>query len=166
MSEIWFIAGPTNLTSKYLTFFNDNKIKANMFNGYINIFETKAITVTIDNSNIIEEILEILSYYDDLDLKPRFSSNTPKENELVCYDEYITNYYISREDGCDCNMLYQYDLLETPKLIKCFMKNNKYYGNHGIIEKRLIFTREEINKINEKHMENYNKYCRCNILLF
>jgi len=89
-----------------------------------------------------------------------------KKNELVYYNEYIINYYMNKMDGCDCNMLYQYDLLKTSKSIKCFMKNNKYYGDYSIIEKTLIFTREEIDKINIKNTENYNKYnnCCCNSL--
>lgn len=161
MERVWFIAGPTNLDPKYRAFFNNNQFNTKIFYGYLNILETKAITVNADNINTIKQMLEILNLYDDSDFQPRFKLNEPEEKELVYYDEYITNYYISKEDGCDCNTLYQYDLLEVPKPVKCFMKNNKYYGDYGIIEKRLIFTREEIDKINKKCIEDYNKHGDC-----
>ncbi len=161
MQEVWFIAGPTNLNPKYSGFFNDNNINTKIFGGCINIFETKKVTIDADNIDIIGGILEILNCYGDVDFQPRFTLNKPEETELVYYDEYMTNYYMSKEDGCDCNMLYQYDLLENLKSIKCFMKNNKYYGDYGIIEKKLIFTKEKINKINKKYMEDYNKGGNC-----
>lgn len=161
MEQVWFIAGPTNLNLKYIAFFNNNNFLTKIFYGNINIIETKVIIMNDDNRNIITEILQILTCYDDFDFSPRFKLNNPEENELVYYNEYITNYYISKEDGCDCNTFYQYDLLESPKLVKCFMKNNKYYGNYDIIEKKLIITKEEINKINQKQIEDYNKYNNC-----
>lgn len=150
MEQVWFIAGPTNLIPKYSVFFNNNNFETKIFSGYINILETKVITVNPDNIDIITEILEILKLYDDIDFIPRFKLNNPEQNDLVYYNKYPINYYMSKEDGCDCHILYQYDLLETPKFIKCFMKNNKYYGKYHIIEKKLIFTREEITKMNEK----------------
>jgi len=167
MEQVWFIAGPTNLDPKYRAFFNNNHFNTKIFYGCLNILETKVITVNADNTDIIREILEILTLYEDCDFQPRFKLNEPEENELVYYNEYIINYYMSKMDGCDCNMLYQYDLLKTPKSIKCFMKNNKYYGDYSIIEKTLVFTREEIDKININNTENYNKCgdCCCSDLL-
>ncbi len=158
MQEVWFITGPTNLNPKYSKFFNDNNINTKIFAGNVNILETKAIIINTDNIDIIGEILEILYRYKDLDFQPRFTLIKPDEDELVYYDEYMINYYMSKEEGCDCCMLYQYDLLEEPKPIKCFMKNNKYYGDYDIIEKKLIFTKEELNKINEKYREIYDNW--------
>jgi len=158
MQEVWFIAGPTNLNPMYSRFFDDNNIKTEISGCCsVAILETKMIRVNIDNIDIISKILDILNSYANLNFSPRFKLSKPDENEEVYYGEYTKNYHCVSEDGCDCNMLYQYALLETPTTITCFMKNDKYGGDYDILNNKLILTQEEINEINKQNMDEYNK---------
>jgi hypothetical protein len=161
MQEVWFIAGPTNLYQEYGKFFYDNNIEIKIFCGRINILETKMVYINESNIDVIGKILEILNSYNDMDFMPRFKLSKPNEDECVYYNEYMKNYDVVLEEGCDCNMLYQYGLLENPKPIKCFMRNGKYYGDYDLINNKIILTEEEINEINKIYMEDYNNGPNC-----
>lgn len=156
--KIWFIAGPTNIEPKFAKFFSDNNINTHISRGRIDILETFCVTIDDDNIDIIDKLLNILKSYDDPVFLPRITLDKPSENDNVLYGDFTTNYNVSKEEGCDCNTLYQYELLQIPTSIQCFMKNDRFYGDFHIQNNKLILTQEEINVINNKNLDEYNKH--------
>jgi ribosomal protein L9 len=152
MQQIWFIAGPTNLDSKYAPFFAERDIKFRFCCGYLFFMESCMINGKLSDIN---HILNVLDDYGNENLIPRYKiGNPPTEEEQIYVADRQAN-YTPKNDGCECCSYYRYEL--KPSVIKnCMLKNGKYYGCYDtdVIFNTLICTEKQINEMNKIKYDN------------